>query len=115
MNSISWKLLVFTIFIECTVSELATQNFTAKRSLQVAISSYPTWFEPCSFEKPITCKKPGASVETMWLLEKYYGANIDFTYYKGFGVGTSTETNTVSKGILDGRVQLGISLLYVNC
>lgn len=100
-----------TFFIVAIFPMPSEQNGTVKRTLRASYSGYPTWWEPCGFEKPITCNYPGSSIETMWVLEKFYNAEVDYVYFKGFGVGAPTETDTVCKGIMNGTVDLGANLL----
>ncbi len=84
-----------------------------KRSLKFAIAPYQTYFEPCCFDEPIgTCEKPGASMEVVQDLEKYYNAKFEWVVYQNHGVGAPTENGTMFKGIVDGAVEVSGATLW---
>lgn len=83
------------------------------RTLKFALSPYPTYFEPCCFNEPIgTCDKPGASMESVLLLEKYYHAEFEWVIFEKHGVGAPTENGTMFRAIVDGTVQVGGATLW---
>lgn len=85
-----------------------------ERKLRFAISPYQTYFEPCCFEeKPYgSCEKPGASMEVVMLLEKFYNAKFEWVVFQNHGVGAPTENGTMFKGIVDGVVDVGGATLW---
>ncbi len=109
------KFFLFSFFIFSFFLKLSEQKEITNRTLRVGFSPFPTWWEPCAFEKPITCSKPGSGIETLRLMEKFHGAKFELVYFKGFGVGASTETDTVTRGVMNGTVQLASNMLYVSC
>lgn len=106
------KLMLFSFCTIFTLFKYCIPNVMANRTMRVGYTLYPTWFDQCSLKKPITCPNPGASMETMWLLEKYYNAKFDYISSAGFGIGDSTETDSVSRGVINGTFQLGPTMMY---
>lgn len=84
---------------------MATSALTnPTKTLRIGYSLYSPYYEKCSFENPITCDLPGASMEAVWLLEQYYGAKFQFIDHKGYGFGASSETDTIFRGLLNGSI-----------
>lgn len=77
----------------------------AEKHLRIGYSLYSPYYERCAFEKPITCRYPGASMEAVRLLEKFYNAKFEFVNYKGYGFGAPTESDTIFRGLLNGSVE----------
>lgn len=75
------------------------------KKLRVGYSFYPPYFEKCAFDTPMTCDYPGASMEVLLLLEKYFKAKFQFVNYKGYGFGAASERDTIFSGLLNGSSQ----------